>query len=171
MNNPTSQNANIVADLYIQLSAPLQRFIAQRVNCAADAENLAHDVWMKLLECDRPLNEGSVKNFLYTIARNIVNDYLRHLYIVEDVHGDLMKSGGIYAPDVESEVSARDLAAKEMERVRTLPPQRQLIYRMSRYDGLTIDEISEATNLTGRTVENHLRLGRRDVRGFMAAIA
>jgi len=171
MNNSTCQNADIVADLYSKLSATLIRFIAQRVNCTADAENLAQDVWMKLLECNRPLNMDSVKNFLFAIARNAINDYLRHLYIVEDVHSDLMKSGSIYATDIESEVSARHLAMKEMERVRRLPPQRQLIYCMSRYKGLTIEEISEATNLTGRTVENHLRLGRRDVRGFMAAIA
>ena len=42
---------------------------------------------------------------------------------------------------------------------------------MSRYDGLSIDEISEATNLSGRTIENHLRMGRRDVRQYIVAIA
>lgn len=152
MNNSTCQNAELVADLYTRHSATLLRFIAQRVNCMADAENLAHDVWMKMLECEKPLNAESVKGFMFTIARNTINDYLRHIYIAENVHADLMNSGSIYATDVESEVSARDLAAKELERVCLLPTQRQLVYRMSRYDGLSIDEISEATNLSGRTI-------------------
>lgn len=171
MNNSTCQNAELVSDLYARHSATLLRFIAQRVNCMADAENLAHDVWMKMLECEKPLNAESVKGFMFTIARNTINDYLRHIYIAENVHADLMNSGSIYATDVESEVSARDLAEKELERVCLLPTQRQLVYRMSRYDGLSIDEISEATNLSGRTIENHLRMGRRDVRQYIVAIA
>ena len=117
------------------------------------------------------LNEETLLSFLYTIARNQVNDYLRHLYIAQDVHSDLLNGANIYAQDMESEVSARDLALKERVRVECLPPQRRIIYMMSRYDEKSVEEISDALNLSTRTVENHLRLGRRDIRSFVSAIA
>lgn len=37
-----------------------------------------------------------------------------------------------------------------------LPPQQQLIFRMSRYQGLSYDEIAEQLHLSRNTVKNHL---------------
>jgi RNA polymerase ECF-type sigma factor len=41
---------------------------------------------------------------------------------------------------------------------------------MSRYEEKTTEEIADYLALSKKTVENHLRLGRRDVRQYMAAI-
>lgn len=171
LNGYRQQNADLVAQSYAANYEKLLRYISQRVNDVADAENIAQDVWLKLLECEKELNKETLTSFLYTIARNQVNDYLRHLYIAQDVHADLLNGANIYAQDMESEVSARDLALKERVRVECLPPQRRIIYMMSRYDEKSVDEISDALNLSTRTVENHLRLGRRDIRSFVSAIA
>lgn len=164
-------NESIIAARYVTDYDRVLRFIAQRVTDNAEAENLAQDVWLKLLECDRPINEATLTSLIYTVARNIVNDYLRHLYIVQDAHGELRQSESIYAQDMESEVVARDLALHEQVRVRCLPAQRRIIYVMSRYEEKSVDEIAAALELSNRTVENHLRLGRKDVRAHMTAIA
>ena len=42
---------------------------------------------------------------------------------------------------------------------------------MSRYDDMPVSDISERLSLSARTVENHLRLGRSDIRSYMSAIA
>ena len=39
---------------------------------------------------------------------------------------------------------------------------------MSRYDDKSVDDIAGELSLSFRTVENHLRMGRRDVRAFMS---
>ena len=36
---------------------------------------------------------------------------------------------------------------------------------------MAVDDISSSLNLSKRTVENHLRLGRKDVRTYLANIA
>lgn len=164
-------NEALIAARYVTDYDRVLRFIAQRVTDAAEAENLAQDVWLKLLECDREINESTLTSLIYTVARNLVNDYLRHLYIVQDVHSELRDSGNAFATDMESEVMARDIALQEEVRVRCLPPQRRIIYVMSRYDERTVEEIATELELSHRTVENHLRLGRKDVRSFISAIA
>ncbi|MFG6396440.1 MAG: sigma-70 family RNA polymerase sigma factor [Muribaculaceae bacterium] len=164
-------NSNLVARSYVENYEKLLRYISQRINNIADAENLAQDVWLKLLECEKDLNEETLTSFLYTIARNLVNDFLRHIYVTQDVHAELKNDANVFAQDMESEVSARDLALKERVRVECLPPQRRIIYVMSRYEEKSVEEISAALSLSPRTVENHLRLGRKDVRRYVSAIA
>ena len=165
-----SNNA-IVAEAYETLTSQLESFIAQRVSIWADVENLVQDIWVRALTYSQPLNADTLKSFMFTLARNIVNDYLRHMYIASGVHDDIRNGASLYADDVESAISASDLAAKELWRVNNLPPQRRRIYCMTRFEEFSVDEIAEQMNLSVRTVENHLRLGRRDVRAYIEAIA
>ncbi len=111
--------------------------------------------------------------YLYTIARNLVNDYLRRLYSASMSHDDyIMEVNGDYTDDsLEAELSARELAGLEQKRVECLPPMRRTIYIMSRYDDMAVDDISARLDLSKRTVENHLRLGRKDIRTFLSNIA
>lgn len=135
-------------------------------------------VWLRLLEYDREISADSITTFIHTIARNLVNDYLRHHYHVTEAHSDIRRSAisiadqeAEYAYSIEPEIYARDLAEKERERVECLPKQRRIIYVMSRYDCLSASDISERLQLSVRTVENHLRMGRNDVRSYLGAIA
>ena len=55
----------------------------------------------------------------------------------------------------------------EKHRLSLLPPQRRIIYTMSRFESKSISDISEELNLSHRTVENHLRIGRHEMREFI----
>lgn len=143
-------------------------FIASRINCEEDAENLAQDVWLRLLEYDKALSEDSILSLIYTVASNLVNDYLRRLYRSRAAVEELRGFSGEADWSGESAVMARDIARLEKKRVECLPPQRRIIYIMSRYDNKSVDDIAGELSHSFRTVENHLRMGRRDVRTYMA---
>lgn len=164
-------NRALVAAAYEKFTSQIEAFIAQRISDRCEVENLMQDVWVKALSYSQPLNSETLKAFLFTVARNLVNDFLRHHYIALGVHADLLGTASIYADDLESVVSARDIADMERRRVECLPPQRRIIYCMTRFDEMAVDEIADQLNLSSRTVENHLRLGRRDVRAYINAIA
>lgn len=51
--------------------------------------------------------------------------------------------------------------------VENMPPQRQTIYRMSREEGLSNDEIAERLGLQKKTVENTLNLALRQIREML----
>lgn len=173
MENQTVSAANsaLVAEAYGQFNRIIEAFISRRIADRAEVENLTQDVWMKALTYTQPLCGETLKAFLFTVARNLVNDRLRHHYIAAGVHAEMLSGADIFADDLESAVSAADIARRERQRVECLPPQRRIIYCMTRFDELAIDEIAEKLNLSTRTVENHLRLGRRDVRAYIDAIA
>lgn len=170
---PEQGTVDPVAEAYTTHHSRVLRYIQSRINNVWDAENLAQDVWVKVITNGRELQPLTIIPYLYTIARNLVNDYLRRLYSASMSHDDyIMEVNGDYTDDsLEAELSARELAGLEQRRVECLPPMRRTIYIMSRYDDMAVDDISARLDLSKRTVENHLRLGRKDIRTFLSNIA
>ena len=156
-------NSNLIAKCYADNSARVQAYIAARINSYADAENLAQDVWLRLLEYDKPLTAETMVPLIYTIASNLIIDYLRRYYRSRKADDELRRAAD------ESRLLASDMAQAEQRRVECLPRQRRIIYVMSRYEEKSVEDIASELSLSFRTVENHLRLGRRDVRQYMSA--
>ena len=164
---------NLVATAYKAHHPRLLRYIQSRIADVWDAENLAQDVWVKVMTAGKELQPETALSYLYTIARNLINDYLRRLYTMTMSHDDyVMEINGDYTDNsLETQLAASELAGLEEERVECLPPMRRTIYIMSRFDDMAVDDISSSLNLSKRPVENHLRLGRKDVRTYLANIA
>lgn len=169
----SNSSKNIQIDvLFRKYSDRILNYISTRIENREEAENLAQDVWVRVLESKAALCIETALSYLYRIAANIVNDYLRLLYSKMASKDDLYEYESQKSPlTPEDELSAADLAYHETKRVEKLPAQRRIIYTMSRFDGLNVSEIAEKLSLSFRTVENHLRMGRRDVREYISAIA
>lgn len=171
MKNTGSDNLTIITQAYKEYSLQVLNFISSYIQCREDAENLAQDVWLRLLTYDKSLCPETVKSLLFLIARNIAYDFLRRRINARAATDDLMQLyNGAAEHPVDARVSAKDIASFESQRVGRLPEQRRIIYIMSRYEEKTTEEIADYLALSKKTVENHLRLGRRDVRQYMAAI-
>jgi RNA polymerase sigma-70 factor (ECF subfamily) len=52
--------------------------------------------------------------------------------------------------------------------IEALPPQRRTIFKMSRFDHMSNTEIAVKLNLSVRTVEKHIELALKDLRGSMS---
>ena len=111
----------------------MQAYIASRINSYADAENLAQDVWLRLLEYDKPLTAETMIPLIYTVASNLIIDYLRRYYRSRKADDELRLAADETDHSVESRLLASDMAKAEQRRVECLPRQRRIIYVMSRY--------------------------------------
>ena len=113
------------------------------------------------------LRPDTVKFFIYTISRNLVNDYLRRFYKKQEISSYMYDHAETCTNDAESRIISDDLAALEQCKLSVLPTQRRKIYTMSRFEDKSIADISSELNLSHRTVENHLRIGRHEVREYI----
>lgn len=158
---------NLVAAAFNDYKSQLLGYINHRINNPDDAEDLVQDTFVRLLECGKMLRDDTVKSFIFTIANNLVVDYLRRYYKKQEIASYMMESAISVVRSAESDVIAGDLRKHEVLKMSTLPIQRKRIYYMSRFMDMSVDEISEKLSLSRRTVENHLFIGRKEVREYI----
>lgn len=124
-----------------------------------DAEEIVQEVFVKLWENRENLNQDlSFSGYLFTIARNTifnqnrkkVNEQAYHEYVRNYLENSSTKT--------EDDLIYSDIKSLIDKVVEELPPQRKLIYKLSRESGLSYREIAQQLNLSERTVEAHIRL-------------
>ncbi len=133
----------------------------------ADAEDVAQAVFIKLWTKRAML--GQVQNmdsYLYTVTKNTVLNQLaaRKTQCVDIQSVKEIRNSEATA---QEQIEAQDLRLLIDMIVENMPPQRQTIYRMSREEGLSNDEIAERLGLQKKTVENTLNLALRQIREML----
>lgn len=166
MKTATQPSDCIIAQSYEEYHLSILNYITYRITHRHEAEDLTQDVFVRLLDYKSMLRPETVRYFLYTIARNIVTDYLRRYYKKQEIDSYMYDITAISSNETEESIVTNDLLAIEQGKLGTLPEQRKLIYSLSRFDEKSTAEIAEELSLSKRTVENHLLLGRREIRSF-----
>ncbi len=167
MENITVKSTRIVEASYRNLRTSVFQYIFYKIGNKEEAEDLVQDTFVRLMEYKQMLCEETTKCFIFTIARNLVTDYLRRHYKKQEIDCYLIETTVTSSNETESRIIADDLAGHEMNRMRLLPPQRRTVYQMSRFEGKAIADISLELNISERTVENHLFISRKEVREYI----
>lgn len=160
----------LIARAYETYRDRVNGYISCRINNDETARDLTQEVFVRLLEYSQLIYESAIENFIYTIARNIVNDYLRRYYVRREFDRYMRDYASDRDDSVEQGVIARDLEQYEAAFVAALPRQRAAVYRLKRYDELSAKEIALQLNMSVRTVENHFYMGLKQVREEMAQV-
>ena len=72
-----TKNSNAISHWINAHEAALQRFIRAKTPDAAQVEDILQDVWTKLLEHPAPESILHLRNWLFTVARNLMLDRRR----------------------------------------------------------------------------------------------
>jgi len=148
---------NILAfnTLYKEYGGRLCRFAYGYLKSEAEAEELVQEVFTIIWEKRANLKEElSFRSFLFTIAFNIIRKHFRtKAYMTE-----YFKIGTSTDPDMQTsqKITFNSLYQYITELVNQLPDRRREIFMKSRFEGLSIKEISEKLKISHKTVENQL---------------
>lgn len=166
METTTHTSDSIITRSYEEYYQVILTYITYRITHRYEAEDLTQDVFVRLLDYKQMLRPDTVKYFLFTIARNIVTDYIRRYYKKQEIDSYIYDTISTSTNETEEKIIGDDLMTMERTRLAAMPEQRRLVYTLNRFENKTSREIANELNLSCRTVENHLFLGRREMRDF-----
>lgn len=167
MEGSIEKSYNLVAEAFQSYHSHLIAYVSYRIGNSDDAEDLVQDVFVRLLECGKMLREDTIKSFVFTITNNLITDYLRRFYKKQEICSYMMESIKPEVRSFESDIIAKDLEKHEKAVMHMLPSQRKKVYYMNRFMDMSSDDISDKLCLSKRTVENHLFIGRKEIRKYI----
>lgn len=167
MKDTPMTTTQLIAESYTDYHHSVYLYIYYKINNKEEAEDLSQDVFLRLMDYNQMLRSETVKYFIFTIARNLVTDYLRRYYRKQEVTSYFYDNVERSSNETESRIIANDLLNLERFRMALLPVRRRKVYVMSRFHNKSVQEIASKLDLSFRTVENHLFMGRKEVREFM----
>lgn len=130
----------------------------------ADADDIAQQVFIKLWTKRAILaNVRNFETYLYTITKNTV---LNHMASQKAFMVDISDVRNLSTENTSplEQIEASDLQLLIDMTVENMPLQRQAVYKLSRVEGLSNDQIAEKLGLQKKTVENHLNLALGEIR-------
>lgn len=148
---------NILAfnTLFKKYSSRLYGFAIGYLKSEAEAEELVQEVftiiWTRRAELKEEL---SFKSFLFTISFNIIRKHFRSRnYHAEYLQSGLNDEADMYTSGVISYNSLQQFIISLVEK---MPEKRRKIFIKSRFEGLSIKEISDEFGISHKTVENQI---------------
>jgi RNA polymerase sigma-70 factor (ECF subfamily) len=154
MQNGDSQAFNRLFDLY---KNKVFAFISGLINNKSDTEELTQEVFVKIWTNRMNFDTNqSVNSFIYTIARNTVYDFLRKK-LSHKKYIELLSEGLNSDDSLMDYVYYNDAKQIIQKLIAELPPQRQKIFMLSRYEGKTYQAIATELGITENTVDTQIR--------------
>lgn len=159
---------SLISNYYSAHRDELLAYASTRLSDRDEAEDIVQNTFLRILTTNKMLTEQALPALVYTVCRNLVNDYFRRRASRFE-YEHYIQCAGIGNSSMESVFFAADIV-EQMERgLARIPENCRKIYRMHILGGMRVSEISAETGENYKTVENRLGLARREMRHYLSA--
>jgi len=144
--------------IYERYCKRLYGFVLRYIKQDADAEEIVQEVFIKVWESRHKIDVySSFESFLFTVAYNATMSLFRKR-VSEKKYVEHLKSmqqpGN--APGIIDEIQFQELNQKVQTLLNQLTPRQEEIFRLSREEGLTHEEIAKKLDISLNTVKKHM---------------
>jgi len=147
----------LMARLYREHNQALIRFLMTRVDSEQEAQDVAHEAYVRMLQLDARGAVSYLSAYLFRTAANIAIDRVRRTRTGQRVHqsvSDSQEDAAFPAPD--EELASRqelELIAGYLEE---LPPKCRQAFYLHRVHDMGLDDIARELGVTKRMVHHYL---------------
>lgn len=153
----------------------LRRFFARQCGSEATGQELAQEVWFRVIRAVQNGNyttDGRFAPYLYRIARNHLIDWYRKTGSYREIEIDettenetesaMLESSGARNP--EQAYGDKQAVQNVMSAIEELPQEQRTAMMMYLESDMSYEEIAEATGTNRETVKSRLRYARQTLR-------
>ena len=145
-----------LTDWFRQWQTPLRKFLKGKSAIpSADLEDVAQEVFLRLMRYDRTELVEYPQAYLYKMASNVAAEWS-----IRSRHSrphDSQWLSGLMAPDAPQRTFDRDAAEREVRRaIETLGQRQRIMLKLHFFEGLGHAEIAQRLDMTQRSVKRML---------------
>jgi len=171
---PTARELRIFEGLFRTYHTRLCEFARAYVVCPAVAEELVHDVFLRMWERRSVLQHCvTPKGYLYAAVRNQALKHLSHEAVVRRTHAMATEEGRVPGTGegpirADEQLEASELAAAFEGACDRLPARCREAFTLYREERMSYAEIGEVMGISERTVETQLARANKVMRRELA---
>jgi len=156
-------------ELYARHSRRVLAFAYHMTHSAIDAEDILQETFLRLWTGREQLPDiAHVGNYLFTIARNKTLDHLRKVSLQQRLIDQVWANISESSNELELQLEARESGTLIQQALAQLSPQKQTIFRLSRQQGLSHEEIAAQLRLSKSRVKNLLVETLKHIRTYLS---
>lgn len=154
-------------EIYRAFYGKVFTFVLSLVKSKANAQDITQNIFMKLWKNRKKLEHiKSMDDYLFILSKNACMDYFRKASRKKEISTDVFDE--FLLSRIVSSSEKRIDALSDIEELRhvieSLPSKRRDIFIMSRFDGLSNDEIASILGVSKKTVENQISLATKKIK-------
>jgi RNA polymerase sigma-70 factor, ECF subfamily len=143
--------------IFNKYNRKLYYFTLGYVHSQVETEEIIQNVFIALWENRDMLNETfSIQNYLYKVTINHIYNYFKHQLVRRRFVEKTIQEETDEDQETLQGILANDLGDILRKYVLELPIRQQVIFQLSRVDGLSHAEIAQRLGLSVRSVENQI---------------
>lgn len=161
-----SGNETAFATIFHHYNKRLYPFVLKMIKSESAAEEIVQDVAMVLwLKRMRLAEIDNYTSYIFRIATNKTLNHLKKIASEDKMLKQVLQNMQLFRNPTEEIIDSREKEAIINSAINELSPQRKIIYKLSRQEGLTHQQIAEQLHISPNTVKNQLVEALRFIRG------
>ena len=167
-----SEHTELTVDaVYTANVEKLYKFFYFKVLDKQTAEDMTSDTFLAFAEKFEklPKDSDTLEKYLYGIAKNVWNGYLRQKYKQPESLTDEIDDFSRFVEQENDEIQSLSLKGRALKFIEMLPPKMRVVAMLRLIDGLTPTEISVRINKTVNYVKVTLRRALRRLEELVAS--
>jgi RNA polymerase sigma-70 factor (family 1) len=154
--------------LYDLYAPQLTSFAAARLPSLDEASDIIHDLFVHLWEDREHLSiQVSLKAFLFAAVRYRIIDFVRRNATKKKYADQISKMPLHAAEEAENKIFEKELKEKLNVAMEQLTPRTREVFRLSRFEHLTITQIAQKLDVSEQTVKNQLTTALGQLRALL----